>query len=102
MGATALQSAVQQTANPVSIRIGTARREPPIEGRVDNFEIKGQRLIALSMLGCLLFNYPVLALFNRPATAFGIPVLYVFIFAAWILLIALMALVVEAKERADR
>jgi predicted permease len=69
---------------------------------MDNFKIKGQRLIALFMLGCLVFNYPVLALFNRPGTAFGIPVLYVFIFAAWILLIAMMALVVEATEQADR
>jgi hypothetical protein len=93
---------VQQTANPGSIRIGTARREPPKEGRVDNFEIKGQRLVALSMLGCLVFNYPILELFNKPGTVLGIPVLYAFIFAAWSLLIALMALVVEAKNRADR
>jgi hypothetical protein len=69
---------------------------------MDNFEIKGQRLIALSMLGCLLFNYPVLALFNSPGRVLGIPVLYAFIFAAWVLLIALMALVVEAKGPADR
>lgn len=71
-------------------------------GNMDTFEIKGQRLIALSMLGCLVFNYPVLALFNRPGTAFGIPVLYAFLFAAWVLLIALMALVVEATDIADR
>ena len=69
---------------------------------MDNFEIKGQRLVALSMLGCLVFNYPILELFNRPGTVLGIPVLYAFIFATWGLLIALMALVVEAKDRADR
>jgi len=69
---------------------------------VDNFEIRGQRLVALSMLGCLAFNYPILELFNRPGTVLGIPVLYAFIFAAWGLLIALMALVVETKDRAER
>ena len=69
---------------------------------MDNFEIKGQRLVGLSMLGCLVFNYPILELFNRPGTVLGIPVLYAFIFAAWGLLIALMALVVETKDRADR
>ena len=69
---------------------------------MDNFEIKGQRLVALSMLGCLVCNYPILELFNRPGTVLGIPVLYAFIFATWGLLIALMALVVEAKDRADR
>ena len=56
---------------------------------------KAQRLVALFMLGCLLFNYPVLAIFNVPAMVFGIPVLYAYIFAAWALLIALIALVVE-------
>ena len=69
---------------------------------MDNFEIKGQRLVALSMLGCLVFNYPILELFNRPWTVLGIPVLYAFIFAAWGLLIALMALVVETKAQSDR
>jgi len=59
---------------------------------------KGQRLIALFVLGCLLFNYPVLSLFNVPAEAFGVPVLYAYIFAAWTLLIALMALAAESRR----
>ena len=65
---------------------------------MDKFEIKGQRLVALSMLGCLLFNYPLLALFNDPGVLFGIPVLYAYIFLAWGLLIFLLAVVVEARE----
>jgi len=65
---------------------------------MDKFEIKGQRLVALSMLGCLLFNYPLLALFNDPGMLFGIPVLYAYVFLAWGLLILLIAMVVEARE----
>jgi hypothetical protein len=61
-------------------------------------ERKGQRLIALFILGCLLFNYPVLSLFNVAAVAFGVPVLYAYIFAAWALLVALMAIVVEKRH----
>jgi hypothetical protein len=61
-------------------------------------EAKGQRLIALFVLGCLLFNYPVLSLFNVAADAFGVPVLYAYIFAAWTLLIALMALAAESQR----
>ena len=57
---------------------------------------KGQRLIALFILGSLLFNYPVLSLFNVPAEALGVPVLYAYIFAAWALLIALMAFAAES------
>ena len=61
-------------------------------------ERKGQRLIALFVLGCLLFNYPVLSLFNVPAEAFGVPVLYAYIFAAWVLLVALMAFAAESRR----
>jgi len=55
----------------------------------------GQRLVALFALGVALFNFPLLALFDRAATAFGIPVLYFYIFCVWALLIALLALVIE-------
>jgi hypothetical protein len=61
-------------------------------------DLKGQRLIALCLLGFVLFNYPVLALFNLPYSVLGIPVLYAWIFCAWALLIALMAWVVEKRE----
>ena len=65
---------------------------------MDDRDVKGQRLIALFVLGCLLFNYPVLSLFNIAAVAFGAPLLYVYIFAAWGLLIALMALAAESRR----
>jgi hypothetical protein len=61
-------------------------------------EEKGQRLVALFFLGCLLFNYPVLSLFNVSAEALGVPVLYAYLFATWALLIVLMALVVESRR----
>jgi hypothetical protein len=61
-----------------------------------NSEAKGQRYAALCMLGVLLFNFPILALFNVPGALFGVPVLYLYIFAAWATLIALMALVAES------
>jgi hypothetical protein len=58
-------------------------------------ETRSQRFVALCMLGLLLFNYPILALFNVSGTFFGIPILYAYIFIAWAALIALMALVVD-------
>jgi hypothetical protein len=57
--------------------------------------IKNQRLVAVFLLGLLLFNYPLLALFNRAAEAFGIPMVYAYIFCAWALIIGLLALVIE-------
>ena len=63
---------------------------------MDHRDAKGQRLIALFALGCVLFNYPVLSLFNVPAAIFGVPVLYGYLFAAWGLLVALLASVAES------
>jgi len=60
-------------------------------------ESRAQRMIALCMLGFVLFNFPVLALFNVPGTLFGVPVLYAYIFVAWTALIALMAWVAEGR-----
>jgi hypothetical protein len=61
-------------------------------------EGRGQRMIALCMLGFVLFNFPILALFNVSGTLSGVPVLYAYIFLAWALLIALMAWVVEGHR----
>ena len=63
---------------------------------MSDFESKGQRFVAVCMFGVLLFNYPILALFNVSGVLFGVPVLYVYIFIAWASLIALMAWVAES------
>ena len=65
---------------------------------MSEFESKGQRFVALCMLGMVLFNYPILALFNVSGTLFGVPILYAYIFIAWAALIALMALVAESRS----
>jgi hypothetical protein len=64
---------------------------------MDKTNAKTQRLVALFLLGNVLFNFPLLALVNRPDSVFGIPLLYVYIFAAWAMLIALLRLVVRKK-----
>ena len=60
--------------------------------------IKGQRLAALALLGLLLFNYPLLDLFTGAGELLGIPALYLYVFAVWAALIALMAFVVESRR----
>jgi hypothetical protein len=60
--------------------------------------IKGQRLIALFLAGCLLFNYPILSLFASHGDVLGIPKLYAYVFSTWALLIALMIVVVERSD----
>jgi hypothetical protein len=56
---------------------------------------KEQRFVALCMLGVVLFNFPVLALFNVGGSVLGVPVLYAYIFAAWALVIALLCWLAE-------
>ena len=56
------------------------------------------RLLCLFALGCLLFNYPMLALFNVRASLFGIPVLYMYLFVAWALVIVLMAWLMRKRD----
>ena len=63
---------------------------------MSDFESKGQRFVALCMLGIVLFNYPILALFNVSGALFGVPVLYAYMFIAWAALIGLMAWIAES------
>jgi hypothetical protein len=58
---------------------------------------RGTQLVCLFLLGIALFNFPLLALFNVHAMVFGVPVLYAYLFVAWVLLIALVAIVMERE-----
>ncbi len=59
---------------------------------------KGARLVALALVGFVLFNYPFLALVSDERRVLGIPVLYAYLFLSWGALIALLALVVRQSE----
>jgi hypothetical protein len=59
--------------------------------------IKGQRLVAVFLLGLLLLNYPILHLLEKHGDILGIPVLFAYVFAVWAALIALMALILEKR-----
>jgi len=56
------------------------------------------RLVGLFALGVVLFNPPVLRLFAG-ATLFGWPLLFVYLFCAWVALTAMVALTVERRRR---
>jgi len=60
--------------------------------------VKSARLVAVFLLGLLLFNYPFLALFNGTGDLLGIPLPYAYIFSAWALVIALLALIAERSN----
>lgn len=64
-----------------------------MQGRV----LAGDRLIAAFLMGCVLFNYPVVSLFDRGSEIFDIPLLYAYVFFAWTVVIALMAWAIERR-----
>lgn len=60
-----------------------------------------ERTIAVALLAILVFNQPLLRIFDRgpEATVAGVPLLYVYLFAAWALVIALQAVAIERRVR---
>ena len=61
-----------------------------------------ERLVALVMLGVMLFNQPLLGLFDRLQLWLGIPLLYMYLFTAWGAFILLAALILErTRPRRD-
>lgn len=59
---------------------------------------RNERLVALFLLGLLLFNYPLLAMFNEAALVLGVPKLYLYLFAAWATVIVVAAIVIHRTE----
>jgi len=61
-------------------------------------DLKSQRLAALFLLGCLLFNYPLLSLFNINGFIGGVPTLYAYLFVVWALFIV-AAMIIIGRSR---
>ena len=60
------------------------------------------RLIGLFLLALVLLDPPLLLLFGGGDTVFGLPLLYVYIFAAWLLIIATVAWIAERRSARRR
>jgi len=60
--------------------------------------ITTERLLALFLLGIVVFTPPFLGIFNTPRLIAGIPILYLYLFGVWGLLIALVALTVRGPD----
>ena len=56
---------------------------------------KTRRLVGIFLLGIVLSNYPVLSLFNLDRLALGIPLIYLYMFSSWAVIIFLIFLVIQ-------
>ncbi len=57
-----------------------------------------ERLVALAVGAALAFNYPFLYLFAKGGNLLGIPLLFVYLFLTWLVVIVLTALVMERRS----
>jgi len=67
-----------------------------------NQTLVNQRLLALFLAGGLLFNFPLLALWDHPGRWWGLPVFPLALFGLWAALIGWLAWIMErSADRAD-
>ncbi|WP_282609965.1 hypothetical protein [Pelagibius sp. Alg239-R121] len=67
---------------------------------MNNPDSRGERSIALFLLGILLFNPPLLSIFGTDVAFAGVPLLYIYLFVAWAIFIFLIGVNSEmGKER---
>ncbi len=62
---------------------------------------KSRRLIGLFLFVVVLYNYPILSLFNISKTISGIPVLYLYLFFVWILSIVLVVIINKYPQKTE-
>jgi hypothetical protein len=58
----------------------------------------GPRLTALFLLGLVCFNPPLLRIFGAPVLVLGVPLITLYIFSAWAVVILLVALTTEGRN----
>ncbi|MDI6049447.1 hypothetical protein QLS31_06365 [Flavobacterium sp. XS2P24] len=54
-----------------------------------------QKLVILSMLMLLALNVPLLLLFDSSQPLFGFPIIYIYIFSAWLFSIAISYIIIK-------
>ncbi len=64
-------------------------------------DLTAQRLTALFVGGWLALNFPLLGLWDRDATCWGIPVFPLALFGLWAALIAALAWLVDRPGQAE-
>jgi hypothetical protein len=61
--------------------------------------LRAQRLLALFGAGWLLFDFPLLKVWLSDTTVLGLPLLPAALFAAWLVLIVVLAVLMESRSR---
>lgn len=81
----------------------TTREEPGRDIGMDDRHIpepkrRGERLSGLLILGLAVLNFPLLSIFSLHDFFCGIPVLYLYLFSIWFLIIGAVAIVLRRSS----
>lgn len=63
---------------------------------------KQSKLIGLSILALILFNFPLLSIFSRSSTIGGIPSIFIYLFLAWLGIIIFTRQNIDSKSLKDK
>ena len=66
---------------------------------MDSKNRKSMQMVGVFFLGCVLFNYPIMTLFNIDAFIMELPLFYVCLFTGWAIIILLILLITEARQK---
>lgn len=58
-----------------------------------------QKLIGIFFIFFILFNFPILNVFWKSSSVLGLPIIYLYIFTIWFLLILFMIWLIEFKKK---
>jgi hypothetical protein len=60
--------------------------------------LRSARMVAVAAMSLLLFGFPFMALFDVDVRVLGVPLLWTYLFVAWVVVIAVVAWVVRDAE----
>ncbi len=64
-----------------------------------NNRLRRQKLSLFSLLLLVLFTYPFMAMADRPVLVRGIPLLYLYILAVWLLAIIVLFIISSGRNK---
>ena len=59
--------------------------------------LRTARLVGVGVLALVLFNFPLLGVFDTDTLVAGVPLVWAYLFVAWALVIALLAWIARSR-----
>ncbi len=64
-----------------------------------NQKMRNEKLILFALLIIVLLSYPLIAIVNKPILLMGIPILYLYIFFVWFIIVVIIKSLTDKKNK---